>query len=100
MQRPGPRFHRAVAALALAALTVLPANGCDTPAPAKLDVRSGPSAPFVPAGKAVNAQWIGPWASGSFFAPSRSGEGIIVEWLPDGRAIAFWFTYPAAGAPG
>ena len=37
----------------------------------------------------VSPQWLGPWASGSFFAPSRSGEGIILEYLPDGTAIAF-----------
>ena len=49
---------------------------------------------------AVDTRSIGPWASGSYFAPTRSGEGIILEFLADGTAIAFWFTYPLAGDAG
>ena len=44
--------------------------------------------------------WAGPQHSGSWYDPSRSGEGVILEFLADGRAIAFWFTYPAAGEAG
>ena len=35
--------------------------------------------------------------SGSFFDPLRSGEGLIVEWLPDGRVLAIMFTFDPAG---
>lgn len=41
--------------------------------------------------------WPGPAVSGSWFDPARSGEGIVLQLLPDGRALATWFTYPAAG---
>ena len=44
--------------------------------------------------------WIGPGVSGAWFDPARSGEGVIVQLLPDGRAFAVWFTYPAAGEAG
>jgi N-acetylneuraminic acid mutarotase len=44
--------------------------------------------------------WPGPVVSGSWFDASRSGEGIIVQYLPDGSAIAFWFTYPPDGEAG
>ena len=96
----GSLIRQSALALLLAAATAMPAIGCDTQAPPKLDFLRGKEAQFSPGPKAVNTQWIGPWASGSFFAPSRSGEGIILEWLPDGTAIAFWFTYPVAGEAG
>lgn len=35
--------------------------------------------------------------SGNFFAPERDGEGIQVQWLPDGRVIAIWYTYDKDG---
>lgn len=35
--------------------------------------------------------------SGLWFDPARSGEGWLIEALPDGRALVVWFTYPAAG---
>lgn len=35
--------------------------------------------------------------SGNFFAPERDGEGIQVQWLPDGRVIAIWYTYDNDG---
>lgn len=35
--------------------------------------------------------------SGSFYAPSRDGEGIFVEVLPDGRVILIWYTYDPQG---
>lgn len=31
--------------------------------------------------------------SGNFFAPERSGEGVQVQWLPDGRVVAIWYTF-------
>lgn len=44
--------------------------------------------------------WVGPAHSGSWFEPDRSGEGFILEILPDGNAVAAWFTFPAAGESG
>lgn len=38
--------------------------------------------------------------SGSWYDPARSGEGIALEYLPDGTAAAVWFTFPAAGETG
>lgn len=56
----------------------------------------------VGASKAATASgyWVGPAVSGAWFDPARDGEGIIVQFLADGRAIAFWFTYPASGEEG
>lgn len=56
----------------------------------------------VGAGKVATATgyWAGPAASGAWFDPARDGEGIIVQYLADGRALAIWFTYPAAGEAG
>ncbi|MEE4304426.1 MAG: hypothetical protein V2J19_09745 [Wenzhouxiangella sp.] len=31
--------------------------------------------------------------SGAWYNPDRSGEGFIVEALPDDRAVVYWFTY-------
>lgn len=50
----------------------------------------------VPAAVSETGGWIGPGVSGSWFDAARSGEGIILQVLPDGRAFAVWFTYPAA----
>lgn len=44
--------------------------------------------------------WPGPSLSGSWYDPSRSGEGFILEYMPDGTVIMAWFTFPAVGAPG
>jgi hypothetical protein len=41
------------------------------------------------------AYWPGAAVSGSWYDPARSGEGIVLQFLPDGRALAIWFTYPA-----
>lgn len=49
--------------------------------------------------EALDHYWIGPGVSGSWYDPARSGEGIILQYLPDGRAFALWFTFPAAGEP-
>jgi len=44
--------------------------------------------------------WVGPAISGAWFNPDRSGEGVIVQYLDDGRVLAIWFTYPAVGEAG
>jgi Kelch motif len=44
--------------------------------------------------------WVGPALSGSWFQADRSGEGFILQILPDGNAVAAWFTFPAAGEAG
>ena len=31
--------------------------------------------------------------SGSYFLPSRNGEGIVVQWLPDGQVLVYFFTF-------
>ena len=31
--------------------------------------------------------------SGSYYLPERNGEGIVVQWLPDGRVLVYFFTY-------
>ncbi|WP_192031235.1 Kelch repeat-containing protein [Pseudomarimonas arenosa] len=46
--------------------------------------------------KSTASVWVGPWSSGSWFAADRSGEGIILQFLPDGSAAMLWFTYPTA----
>jgi N-acetylneuraminic acid mutarotase len=48
----------------------------------------------------VDNAWLGPWTSGAWFDPARSGEGIILQYLPDGRTLLVFFTYPAVGEPG
>jgi N-acetylneuraminic acid mutarotase len=45
---------------------------------------------------ATGPYWPGPAVSGAWFDPARSGEGIILQFLPNGQALATWFTYPAA----
>lgn len=37
--------------------------------------------------------------SGAFFAPDRSGEGIFVEWLSDGRVVIVFYTFDPDGNP-
>lgn len=43
------------------------------------------------------AFWAGPFVSGSWYDPTRSGEGIILQHLPNGRVLALWFTFAATG---
>ncbi|MEE4218416.1 MAG: serine hydrolase [Xanthomonadales bacterium] len=38
-----------------------------------------------------------PHKSGSWFDPTHNGEGFVVEVLPDGRLLAYWFTYDLSG---
>jgi hypothetical protein len=35
--------------------------------------------------------------SGSYFLPSRNGEGIVVQWLPSGQVLVIFFTYDLNG---
>ena len=35
--------------------------------------------------------------SGSFYDWRRNGEGIIVQWLPNGQVLAIFFTYDLEG---
>jgi hypothetical protein len=36
--------------------------------------------------------------SGAWYDPFRSGEGFVIEALPDDRAVVYWFTYTADGS--
>jgi len=78
------------------ALAASPVAACslahgDQPQLAKLLADNGTAADDYQAGAGVSGAW---------FDASRSGEGIILQVLPSGRALAIWFTYPAAGEPG
>ncbi|MBP7417647.1 MAG: hypothetical protein KA911_03505, partial [Xanthomonadales bacterium] len=77
--------NRLLLAAAAASLAFGTALACDQhPHGARVAIKAATPAGF----------WPGPVVSGSWFDATRSGEGIIVQYLPDGRAIAFWFTYP------
>ncbi len=51
--------------------------------------------PVRPSTGAIDARYSGQW-----YDPSRSGEGISLEVLPDGRALVYFFTYPPEGVTG
>ncbi|NBD95048.1 MAG: hypothetical protein GVY11_01025 [Gammaproteobacteria bacterium] len=55
-----------------------------------LDAGSSESEPIPPTGAGHTAMW---------FNPDRSGEGWVLEILPDDRAVAYWFTFDEAGEP-
>ena len=38
--------------------------------------------------------------SGLYYDPSRSGEGVLLEVMPDNTALAAWFTFPQPGDGG
>ncbi len=80
------RFHAAIAASGLAAFSS--GSACDLPHP------------HIASAKVVSPLWAGPAFSGTWFAPERSGEGISLQILDNGMALALWFTYPPAGAAG
>lgn len=40
---------------------------------------------------------LGPEVSGSWFDPARNGEGVALQLLPDGRAVAFTFGFDNRG---
>lgn len=52
------------------------------------------------AASGAEAFWVGPAVSGTWSDPARSGEGVVLQMLPDGQVAAVWFTYPAVGEPG
>lgn len=56
--------------------------------PGSFDARVPPRAPAL----TVDARF-----SGSWFDPARSGEGIALEILPEGRAIVYFFTFSPSG---
>jgi len=35
--------------------------------------------------------------SGSWYDPARNGEGLVIQWLPDGSVLAIMFTYDTNG---
>lgn len=35
--------------------------------------------------------------SGSYYLPARNGEGIVVQWLPNGQVLVIFFTYDLNG---
>ncbi len=45
----------------------------------------------------LNSVSIGPGFSGSWFDPSQSGQGLMLEVLSDNRLLAFWFSFNPAG---
>lgn len=48
--------------------------------------------------EAVNAPFgQGAGMSGAWYDPARNGEGFLLENLPDGRSVLYWFTYDDAG---
>ncbi len=56
-----------------------------------------PGTTALPA-KALAPQWTGPAFSGSWYTPSRNGEGFTLQMLDRGTALVVWFTYPPAGS--
>lgn len=48
--------------------------------------------------KAITPLWISSAFSGSWYTPSRSGEGFIVQVLDNGSVVAIWFTFPPEGS--
>ena len=52
----------------------------------------------MPVAKAVAPLWAGPAHSGTWFSAERSCEGISLQILDNGKALALWFTYPPAGS--
>lgn len=74
-----------------AAATDLPACNLPHQPLARSEVKSAQTEP---------AWWVSPAVSGAWFNAGRSGEGVILQMLPNGRVLAIWFTYPPAGEAG
>ena len=74
-----------------AAATDLPACNLPHHPLARSEVKSAQTEP---------AWWVSPAVSGAWFNAGRSGEGVILQMLPNGRVLAIWFTYPPAGEAG
>jgi len=51
-----------------------------------------------PRGRRSDADVVRETNSGLWWNAFRSGEGLLLEVLPDNRAFAAWFTYPPMGA--
>lgn len=49
------------------------------------------------AGSECHLQHPGQWISGPWYDPTRDGEGLVVEILPDGRGLVYWYTFTAEG---
>jgi len=41
----------------------------------------------------------GDWRNGLWYDPTHDGEGFVVEVLPNGQILIFWFTYNSDGSP-
>lgn len=54
------------------------------------------SVPFVSDDPAASG---GDWRNGLWYDPTHDGEGYVVEVLPDGRIVIYWFTYDNEGEP-
>lgn len=54
--------------------------------------------PKVQSAKALAPVWVGPAHSGSWYTPSRNGEGFALQILDRGTALVVWFTYPPPGS--
>jgi len=39
------------------------------------------------------------WRNGLWYDPTHDGEGYVLEVLPDGRIVIYWFTYDNDGEP-
>ena len=50
------------------------------------------------AGTSCDNQNAGQVYSGAWYNPQADGEGLIIEVLPDDRAVVYWFTYAADGS--
>ncbi len=46
---------------------------------------------------ASSSEFNVPRKSGSWYDPARDGEGFVLEILPDGTQVAYWFTYDIDG---
>jgi hypothetical protein len=83
--------------LALTFLLAAPlADACSLPHGEKAELATK----LATRGKVIGDFQAGPGVSGAWFDAARNGEGIILEIMADGSALAIWFTYPAAGEAG
>ncbi|MCB1613980.1 MAG: hypothetical protein KDI60_19810, partial [Xanthomonadales bacterium] len=83
-------------AITLSSLALYPAAACELhEQPGKVLASTAASG-----AKVGGDYWVGPGVSGAWFDPARNGEGVILQVLPNGRALAIWFTYPPTGESG
>lgn len=45
----------------------------------------------------ANPATAGDWRNSLMFDPTHDGEGYVVEVLPNGRVVVYWFTYDKSG---